>query len=209
MTYALYSVDKLDENPTLKTLCHRISAAIDAGSVEKTVQQVREALVSAIDGEELTLPEAATECCDGAYGRHLLFKCPQAKFSILVLTWSPGQGTPLHDHDEHWGVEAVFQGKIKVSNYKHLGTSDDGLERLELVESIVAGRGEAGHLIPPYEYHTIENALGNESSITIHVYSQELTECSVFEPVEENLYKRVKKDLSYDSDENQSGLPCE
>jgi hypothetical protein len=64
-------------------------------------------------------------------------------------------------------------------------------------ESVVhAGVGEAGALIPPFEYHVLENA-GDVPAITIHVYGEEMTYCHVFEPVDGGGYRRVYRELQY------------
>ena len=64
-------------------------------------------------------------------------------------------------------------------------------------ESVVlAGKGEAGHLIPPFEYHMIENP-DDTASVTIHVYGGEMTQCHAFFPLEGGGYRREVRALSY------------
>ncbi len=57
------------------------------------------------------------------------------------------------------------------------------------------GPGEAGALIPPFEYHTIWNT-EETPAVTIHVYSGELTWCHIFDPVDGG-YVRSVKELTY------------
>src|SRR6185436_15686341 len=60
---------------------------------------------------------------------------------------------------------------------------------------VTAGVGKAGALIPPFEYHVLENA-GDTPAITLHVYGGEMTHCHIFEPVE-NGWLRKYRELSY------------
>ena len=68
--------------------------------------------------------------------------------------------------------------------------------RFERRSKVIAGRGSAGCLIPPFEYHTLGNAAATPS-VTLHVYGGEMDHCHVFEPQTDGSYRRVRKDLSY------------
>ena len=35
----------------------------------------------------------------------------------VVMTWGPGQRTPLHDHAGIWCVEGVVEGRMDVTQY--------------------------------------------------------------------------------------------
>ena len=60
----------------------------------------------------------------------------------------------------------------------------------------MAGCGQAGALIPPFEYHTIENPDATPA-VTIHVYAGELDHCYIFVPAAGGGYKREYRELSY------------
>ena len=130
------------------------------------------------------------------YARRLLHRDPAGRYSVVVMVWGPGQGTPLHDHAGVWCVECVYRGRIRVTSFDLEGEA--GVEPLRFTpESVVfAGVGEAGHLIPPFEYHMIENA-DPTPSVTIHVYGGELTWCHAFHPLEGGGYRRERRPLTY------------
>jgi len=115
---------------------------------------------------------------------------------VVVMVWDRGQGTPLHDHAGVWCVECVYRGRIRVTSFDLEG--EPQAERLQFTpESVVfAGVGEAGHLIPPFEYHMIENPDATPS-VTIHVYGGELTWCNAFHPLEGGGYRREHRTLTY------------
>ena len=62
-------------------------------------------------------------------------------------------------------------------------------------EPILAGEGEAGHLIPPVDHHTIENKSAADLAITIHVYGGVMEEASIFMPQEDGSYIREVRKL--------------
>lgn len=132
---------------------------------------------------------------EGCYARRLLHKDPAGRYSVVVMVWDVGQGTALHDHCGSWCVECVYRGGIRVVSYDK--TAQDGdLYRFQRETEIVAGISDAGALIPPFEYHTIANDLGDRPSVTIHVYAGELKWCYIFAP-EGDAYRRQKRELSY------------
>jgi predicted metal-dependent enzyme (double-stranded beta helix superfamily) len=130
------------------------------------------------------------------YARRLMHRDPSGRYSVVVMVWGPNQGTPLHDHAGVWCVECVYRGRIRVTSFDLEG--DAALEPLQFTpEAVVfAGKGEAGHLIPPFEYHMIENA-ETTPSVTLHVYGGELTWCNAFHPIESGGYRRERRTLSY------------
>lgn len=129
------------------------------------------------------------------YARHLVHLDPEGRYSVLAMVWDKGQGTAIHDHAGMWCCECVYRGKIKVVSYEMEGDDDAGPVQFHAQETIMAGPGEAGALIPPFDHHTIENAL-DEPSVTIHVYGGEMTWCHVFVPTE-NGYEKVYRELAY------------
>ncbi len=130
------------------------------------------------------------------YARRLLHRDPQDRYTVLVMVWGPGQATPLHDHAGTWCVECVYRGRIQVTSYSvRGGNPETGVVQFERETQIMAGVGEAGALIPPFEYHTIANP-DAEPSITLHVYGGEMTYCHIFEPVDGG-YRRKYRELSY------------
>ena len=72
------------------------------------------------------------------------------------------------------------------------------LLRFERQNTVRAGVGEAGALMPPFEYHVLRNPSPDRVCLTLHVYAGEMTECTTFEPVRGDWFRRVTLPLSYD-----------
>ena len=62
--------------------------------------------------------------------------------------------------------------------------------------SVIAGCGSAGALIPPFDYHVIQNA-GPEPAVTVHVYGGDMEWCHTYSDVGGGRYRRERRELSY------------
>lgn len=180
----------------LNTLLARIDAAVQLGNADAITERVKQELQDAIRSHAVMLPERFCRVRSEGYARRLLHRNDDLGYTAVVMTWGPGQGTPLHDHAGIWCVECVYRGRIRVTSFSvRGGDPEQGIVQFEKEKEVLAGIGEAGALIPPFEYHMIENP-DETPSYTIHVYGGEMTYCHVFEPVEGG-YKRRYKELSY------------
>lgn len=177
-------------------LVRRLDDATRIRDDETIVQNVKRVLKGALSAGEIALGAEWLAPAQGTYARRLLHLDPQGRFSILVMVWDRGQGTMLHDHGGTWCVECVYRGTIEVTSYSICGGDPErGLVHFTPEQTVVAGVGEAGALIPPFEYHILKNA-GAEPAVTLHVYGGELTSCHVYEPVEGG-WRRRFKELAY------------
>jgi predicted metal-dependent enzyme (double-stranded beta helix superfamily) len=177
-------------------LIRRLDEAVTGRDDEACCRNVKQALVDAIAGGGLALEPAYLAPAPDRYARRLLHRDPAGRYTVIVMVWGPGQGTPLHDHAGIWCVECVYRGRIQVTSFAvRGGDPETGVVEFEQQADIVAGCGEAGALIPPFEYHVLANA-DSTSSVTIHVYGGEMTRCHVFRPVEGG-YRREYRELAY------------
>jgi 3-mercaptopropionate dioxygenase len=173
-----------------------LDEAVKAGNTNVIAQHVKAALQQVLRGDGLSLdPEFCAPLPD-SYARRLLHRDPAGRYTVVVMTWGPGQQTSLHDHAGIWCVECVVQGRMLVTQYD-LIDDHEGAYRFREQTTVKAERGSAGCLIPPLEYHTLANALPDGSSITLHVYGGEMDHCHVFEPTAEGAYRKLTRSLSY------------
>jgi predicted metal-dependent enzyme (double-stranded beta helix superfamily) len=130
------------------------------------------------------------------YARRLVHRDPANRYTVIAMVWNVGQGTPLHDHAGIWCVECVYSGRIRVTSYQcHGGDPEHDIVQFQQETVIHAGVGQAGALIPPFEYHVLENA-GDAPAVTLHVYGGEMDHCHIFEPVGNGWLRRYRE-LSY------------
>lgn len=180
--------------------CRELVADLERAAARSTVAEITAAVQEilaefASDGrielsEELCRPSAES------YARRLLYRSEEPCFTVLAMVWAPGQGTPVHDHSGMWCVEGVVEGRIEVTQYD-LVERDGERCRFATQETVEAGVGSSGRLIPPFDHHTIHNPSDQKDAITIHVYGGDMERCKIFEPLGEDWYRETERQLSY------------
>jgi predicted metal-dependent enzyme (double-stranded beta helix superfamily) len=178
----------------LNALLSRIDAAVQLQDADAITQRVKQELQDAIRARSVTLPERFLRVRPEGYARRLLHRNDDLGYTAVVMTWGPGQRTPLHDHAGIWCVEGVLSGQMDVTQFDLVEESEEAY-RFEAKGCVHASVGSAGCLIPPFEYHILANAL-ETPSITLHVYGGEMTTCHVFEPADNGRYVRRERPLS-------------
>lgn len=177
-------------------LIGRIDRAVDGDCATTITDCLRETLCDLMHEEGIRLPGCVFECCGDHYARRLLHQDDARGYTVLAMTWGPGQGTPVHDHAGMWCVESVWHGQIEVVQYELLEHRGK-LYRLEPRTTMRAGTGSAGSLIPPHEYHTITNPDREQPAVTMHIYAGEMDRCNIFEPAEKPGWFRRRERRMY------------
>jgi 3-mercaptopropionate dioxygenase len=164
-------------------------------------ERIKEDLERFIPEEGLALPERFRVARPDGYSRRLLYRDTDLGFTALVMTWGPGQATPLHDHAGIWCVEGVMEGQLQVSRWELLQEDGEGLCRFAHRGDVPARAGSAGALIPPFEHHVLANASTDRIALTLHVYGGEMDHCSIFVPepgAPAGTFRRHARRLTYD-----------
>lgn len=188
------------EFPGKSIMIDRLNAGVEGDCANTITNNLREILCELINDERVRLPDCVFACAGDHYARRELHRDPKRGYSVLAMTWGPNQGTPVHDHDGKWCVEAVWQGRIEVVQYELLETRGDHY-RLEPRTTMTTGVGSAGSLIPPHEYHTIANPDEDGNAVTVHIYSGDMKQCCVFRPDADDSawYRRERRQLYLDA----------
>jgi predicted metal-dependent enzyme (double-stranded beta helix superfamily) len=173
----------------------QVDAAVGAGDPARVTDNVKHILQDLLRADALHLPEQMCAARPDTYARRLLHRDPAGRYTIVVMSWGPGQQTALHDHAGIWCVECVVDGEMEVAQYDLVSNAGDTY-RFDERSRVRAGRGSAGCLIPPFEYHTLGNVLPRPS-VTLHVYGGEMDHCHIFEPAGDGTYRRQRRALSY------------
>ena len=177
-------------------LIRRLDQAVATDDTDQLCRNVKAVLADVVSSGEQFVDAAYLAPAADKYARRLLHRDPSGRYSVVVMVWGTDQGTPLHDHAGVWCVECVYRGRIRVTSFDLESGPDADPLRFTPESVVFAGVGEAGHLIPPFEYHMIENA-DRTPSVTLHVYGGELTWCNAFHPLEGGGYRRERRELSY------------
>ena len=160
---------------------------VDTQVVRGFVSAVRESIASASSPEAACesirprfaqlladagwLPEEYRASADesgmgGGIAQWLLFRAADRSLSLFALVVPAGSETPVHDHLA-WGLVGLYQGTQDEEIY----AEQDG--RLELVESRVLRPGDFYALIPPRDDVHRVRTTSPESSISIHLLTND------------------------------------
>jgi predicted metal-dependent enzyme (double-stranded beta helix superfamily) len=158
-----------------------VDAAVEVGDKHAVTAALRNTLCALIRDDAVQLPACVHAPIVDHYARRELYRSPRHGYSVVAMTWGPGQGTPLHDHSGLWCVEGVWHGELEITQYELLEQSGDRF-RFRAAGGMLAGPGSAGSLIPPHEYHTIRNASADDVAVSLHIYQAERACCTKFKP---------------------------
>ena len=174
-----------------------IDAAVTAGDQHAVTAAVRNSLCSLIRDHDVQLPACVHEPIVEHYARRELYRSPTHGYSVVAMTWGPGQGTPLHDHSGLWCVEGVWDGELEIVQYELLERDGERF-RFRAAGGMHAGPGSAGSLIPPHEYHTIRNTNMDAVAVSLHIYKAEMACCSKFQPIDGEWFIRESSEMLTD-----------
>ncbi|MFK3649734.1 cysteine dioxygenase family protein [Lysobacter enzymogenes] len=174
-----------------------IDAAVAAGDEHAVTAALRNTLCKMIRDRDVNLPDCVFDPIDDHYARRELYRSPELGYSVVAMTWGPGQGTPMHDHSGLWCVEGVWDGELEITQFELLERNGENF-RFRAAGGMHAGPGSAGSLIPPHEYHTIRNASQDSVAVSLHIYKAPMECCSMFVQREGEWFRRVDKTLETD-----------
>jgi predicted metal-dependent enzyme (double-stranded beta helix superfamily) len=177
------------EFPGSRHLVAALDHAVHRDRTTDIADALRQTLCELIRDPSVTLPSCVFESACDHYCRRELYRSEDLGYSVIAMTWGPGQGTAIHDHAGMWCVEGIWHGSLEITPYE-LVEQDAANERyrFESRGTMNVGPGSAGSLIPPHEYHTIRNPSADSIAVTLHIYRGPMTECSVFRATDAGWY---------------------
>lgn len=119
----------------------------------------------------------------GRYTRNLVYR--DAAFEVLVVCWSPGSVSPIHDHagQECWLY--VHQGALAVDDYALDAPGEQGRVgpnvRVHHTETLPeVGRGGLDHRSTHNAVHRVRNS-SDVPCVSVHVYGRPVDACIVYD----------------------------
>jgi len=183
--------------PGRQRLLDGIDAAVRRGHPAAITAALEGVLRAAIHDPAIVLPACVRDPVQGRYARRELHRSACLGYSVVAMCWGPGQGTPLHDHGALWCVEGVWQGELQVTPYALLEQQNERF-RFAAQPRLHGSVGSTGHLIPPFEYHTLRNASEQHTAVSVHVYEGPMESSAVFAPLGDGWYERQQQMLASD-----------
>jgi 3-mercaptopropionate dioxygenase len=178
-------------------LVSALDEAVASGDDHAITSALRNTLCALIRDPDVHLPDCVFEPIQDHYARREIYRSPRLGYSVVAMTWGPGQGTPIHDHSGLWCVEGVWDGQLEITQYELLERDGERF-RFRAAGGMQAGPGSAGSLIPPHEYHTICNADPDAVAVSLHIYKAPMECCSKFQPQAGEWFLRTDSALATD-----------
>jgi len=174
-----------------------LDTAVTSGDEHAITAALRNTLCAMIRDRDVHLPECVHDPIVDHYARREIYRSERHGYSVVAMTWGPGQGTPVHDHSGLWCVEGVWDGELEIVQYELLERDGERF-RFRAAGGMHAGPGSAGSLIPPHEYHTIRNASEDAVAVSLHIYKAPMECCSKFVPQSGEWFVRESSTLATD-----------
>lgn len=110
-------------------------------------------------------------------------------FELLLLAWTKGQKTAIHNHADSECEVYVLDGKLKEVQYIN---HNEKLQEVSEVIFCVAQNTATPHDVAAF--HSLEN-IGENKSLTLHLYSPPISKCLVHNAKQNKI---EEKNLVYD-----------
>ena len=133
---------------------------------------MKQALQQALRCDGLPLPAEFFQPRPDTYARRLLHRDPDGRYTAVVMTWGPGQGTPLHDHGRSAGAFAVVRG---VLTERVFATGPSGAH-----ETTARLGGDRLRQFGEHYVHEVTND-DDEPAVSVHVYTPALREMNTYD----------------------------
>jgi predicted metal-dependent enzyme (double-stranded beta helix superfamily) len=110
-----------------------------------------------------------------AYTRTRLLRKP--RYEVVVMRWSPGSTSPIHDHGNSRCWVLMLEGALQVENYER---DDDAGELVTLRPTgrIALGPGDIDYRGGNTELHRVHN-VSNEMAYSLQLYSEPIERYAV------------------------------
>lgn len=125
-----------------------------------------------------------------AYTRNLVAR--NEWFEMLVLCWSPGQESPIHDHAGQHCWMAILDGIVEETQFDFPDVPGAPLRERA---TRAFPRGRVAYIHDDIGLHRVRPSAGS-TGVSLHLYSRPIDTCRVFDPATGRV---LEKSLLYHS----------
>lgn len=117
------------------------------------------------------------------YTRNLVCELPGI-FNLLILVWTPGQASPIHDHADSHCLMKILKGQLQESRF---AIPKDPKGEGPLTETARANFGvdKVAYIADNLGLHEISNPHPTEYAVSLHLYTPPnaaMRGCNIFDP---------------------------
>ncbi len=162
----------------------------NTNSYQEVLKHGCNAMAKLVQNKELFTPEYVDDVLNFKID-NTLYASPNNNFVVQLFTWPKNTETPVHDHDDTWGIMGVYKNKLKIKEYKvqyEEALQDFSIEEVGLIE---ANENNVCYVEPPpFSTHKLWNPF-EELCLTIHVYGKEIKEYNIYDLEKQQILHQV------------------
>lgn len=114
----------------------------------------------------------------GSYTRTCAYR--EGRFEILLLNWTPGAVSPIHDHGGQHCWMYVLDGRLEVEDFVRVDAGDvPGYAHVEQSGARVLEAGETDLRSGRFDLHRVA-IVGNGPAVSLHVYAAPLGQYLIY-----------------------------
>ncbi|KAJ9148863.1 Cysteine dioxygenase [Pleurostoma richardsiae] len=126
-------------------------------------------LMAEYDGsDEGWLPFAMGDASRG-YTRNLVDE-GNGKSNLLVLVWSPGKGSPIHDHGNAHCLMKILRGDLTETRYAFPNDAAGGKQEMEIISERTLKENAVAYMADELGVHRVWNK-GSDFAVSLHLYT--------------------------------------
>ncbi|KAI9758347.1 MAG: Cysteine dioxygenase [Chaenotheca gracillima] len=96
------------------------------------------------------------------------------KSNLLILVWTPGKASPIHDHADAHCLMKILKGSLKETIYEWPEKSDDpdhAASTPTIKKETIYTKGQVAYIADNLGLHKVTNADPDNVSISLHLYT--------------------------------------
>ncbi|KAK0641647.1 RmlC-like cupin domain-containing protein [Cercophora newfieldiana] len=91
------------------------------------------------------------------------------KSNLLVLVWSPGKGSPIHDHGNAHCLMKILRGNLTETRYDFPREGEEG-QPMRVISENVYKENEVAYMADELGLHRVWNQ-GSDFAVSLHLYT--------------------------------------
>ncbi|KAJ4423062.1 hypothetical protein N0V82_002329 [Gnomoniopsis sp. IMI 355080] len=99
------------------------------------------------------------------------------KSNLLVLVWTPGKGSPIHDHGNAHCIMKILHGNLTESRYEF--PNSDKEQPMELIREATYKENQVAYMADELGLHKMENR-GDDYAISLHCERSYVPKCGYY-----------------------------
>ncbi|KAK1825702.1 RmlC-like cupin domain-containing protein [Podospora conica] len=92
------------------------------------------------------------------------------KSNLLVLVWSPGKGSPIHDHGNAHCLMKILRGNLTETRYAFPDEAGETDQPMRVTQERVHKQNEVAYMADELGVHRVWNR-GSDFAVSLHLYT--------------------------------------